>query len=394
LACGQSLRGVAQSHSVFVGFAFFDFLALAGEAEVEQWEERERTTAVEVQETDLQTIELFGVVDQTADLNPDDAIGPILDPRELYANDFSCDVRDTAQLDSRDAFFYQVRQTYAEPIELSCEVHDTSQLSSPDAGFYVVPSTDVEPIDASREVYAPKLNSLGELIYLVHETGVEPNEFFCEIHETGLKSSDIFFYMVHETDVEPVYARVIPVENVDPQSANVSAFRKNLRGVPKRALKRSPSRRTSGAEQRDGQGQDPASRSQDAGPGHDFTLSHDNLERESTKAPIGLTGCSSQRTRFFGGRLRRGRDEPSRVRYDTRKGGRYMGAKRVTRWVAEEIRSRRARGETILTLDVRTPDARVVHPYEIPGSSWLPLAEVVQHSTALPRDAAIVAYCT
>ena len=71
-----------------------------------------------------------------------------------------------------------------------------------------------------------------------------------------------------------------------------------------------------------------------------------------------------------------------------------MGVKRVTRWVAEEIRSRRARGEAILPLDVRTPDARVVHPYEIPGSRWLPLSEVVQHSTALPREVTIVAYCT
>lgn len=71
-----------------------------------------------------------------------------------------------------------------------------------------------------------------------------------------------------------------------------------------------------------------------------------------------------------------------------------MAAKRITRWAPEEVRSRRARGEAILTLDVRTSDARVVHPYEIPGSRWLPLAEVVQHSTALPRDAAIVAYCT
>jgi len=40
-----------------------------------------------------------------------------------------------------------------------------------------------------------------------------------------------------------------------------------------------------------------------------------------------------------------------------------MGAKRITRWAAEEIRSRRAQGEAILTLDVRTPDARVVHPF-------------------------------
>ncbi len=71
-----------------------------------------------------------------------------------------------------------------------------------------------------------------------------------------------------------------------------------------------------------------------------------------------------------------------------------MAAKRVTRWAPKELRSRRARGEAILTLDVRTPDARVVHPYEIPGSRWLPLSEVVQHSAALPRDTTIVAYCT
>ena len=71
-----------------------------------------------------------------------------------------------------------------------------------------------------------------------------------------------------------------------------------------------------------------------------------------------------------------------------------MGAKRVTRWAAEELRSRRAQGEAILTLDVRTPDARVVHPYEIPGSRWLPLSEVVDQVAALPRGTAIVAYCT
>jgi rhodanese-related sulfurtransferase len=71
-----------------------------------------------------------------------------------------------------------------------------------------------------------------------------------------------------------------------------------------------------------------------------------------------------------------------------------MGAKRITRWAAEELRSRRAQGEAILPLDVRTPDARVVHPYEIPGSRWLPLSEVVNQAAALPRDAAIIAYCT
>ncbi len=71
-----------------------------------------------------------------------------------------------------------------------------------------------------------------------------------------------------------------------------------------------------------------------------------------------------------------------------------MVVKKVTRLVAEELRSRRAQGEAILTLDVRSPDARVVHPYEIPGSRWLPLSEVVEQAGALPRGTAIVTYCT
>ncbi len=71
-----------------------------------------------------------------------------------------------------------------------------------------------------------------------------------------------------------------------------------------------------------------------------------------------------------------------------------MQAKTVTRWTPEELRVRRARGESLLTLDVRTHDARVVLPYEIPGSRWLPLAEVVEQASELPRDTAIVTYCT
>jgi rhodanese-related sulfurtransferase len=66
----------------------------------------------------------------------------------------------------------------------------------------------------------------------------------------------------------------------------------------------------------------------------------------------------------------------------------------VVRLAPEELRSRRARGEAILPLDVRTTDARSVHPYEIPGTRWLPLAQVVEHAAALPRDTAIVTYCT
>ena len=71
-----------------------------------------------------------------------------------------------------------------------------------------------------------------------------------------------------------------------------------------------------------------------------------------------------------------------------------MAVQQVARLRAEELRSRRSQGETILILDVRSPDARVVHPYEIPGSRWLPLSAVVDQVAALPRGSAIVVYCT
>lgn len=71
-----------------------------------------------------------------------------------------------------------------------------------------------------------------------------------------------------------------------------------------------------------------------------------------------------------------------------------MAVQQVARLMADELRTRRARGEAILVLDVRSPDARVVHPYEIPGSRWLPLSEVVDQVAALPRGPAIVVYCT
>ena len=61
----------------------------------------------------------------------------------------------------------------------------------------------------------------------------------------------------------------------------------------------------------------------------------------------------------------------------------------------EELRARRAAaaGEVVV-LDVRTADARVVQPVQIPGARWLPLADVVRHAASLPRDATIVTYCT
>jgi hypothetical protein len=87
-------------------------------------------------------------------------------------------------------------------MEISCEIPGLRQLKSPDAFIYYVRDTDVDPV-----------------------------EFSCEVHAASLKSPDAFFYPVYETDVEPVQARVLPVENVDPHTANVGAFWKDLYGV-------------------------------------------------------------------------------------------------------------------------------------------------------------------
>ena len=67
------------------------------------------------------------------------------------------------------------------------------------------------------------------------------------------------------------------------------------------------------------------------------------------------------------------------------------GARRLD---PEELHTRRADGGEVVVLDVRTADARVVHPYQVPGARWMPLADVVERAPSLPRDATIVTYCT
>jgi rhodanese-related sulfurtransferase len=73
---------------------------------------------------------------------------------------------------------------------------------------------------------------------------------------------------------------------------------------------------------------------------------------------------------------------------------RAAGSGAVNRLSAGELRARRAAGGEVVVVDVRTADARMVNPAQIPGSLWIPLAEVVERAAALPRDATIVTYCT
>jgi rhodanese-related sulfurtransferase len=71
-----------------------------------------------------------------------------------------------------------------------------------------------------------------------------------------------------------------------------------------------------------------------------------------------------------------------------------MRAMAVPRRSPEEIRDLRAKHADVCLLDVRTRDARELHPQEIPGAHWVPLADVVEFARSLSRDIPLVAYCT
>lgn len=71
-----------------------------------------------------------------------------------------------------------------------------------------------------------------------------------------------------------------------------------------------------------------------------------------------------------------------------------MASQDAVRISPQELHDRISRGENIIILDVRTADAISVHPYQIPGARWLPLASVVEQASTLPRQAVIVSYCT
>ena len=71
-----------------------------------------------------------------------------------------------------------------------------------------------------------------------------------------------------------------------------------------------------------------------------------------------------------------------------------MQAKAVPRRSPEEVRELRAKRGDLRVVDVRTRDARELHPQEIPGTQWVPLADVVEYAHSWPRDIPLVTYCT
>ena len=66
----------------------------------------------------------------------------------------------------------------------------------------------------------------------------------------------------------------------------------------------------------------------------------------------------------------------------------------VTRVTAEEIKERMARGEQFTFVDTRNPQAWGAAETKLPGAVRVPADEVAQHLSEIPRDRAIITYCT
>lgn len=68
-----------------------------------------------------------------------------------------------------------------------------------------------------------------------------------------------------------------------------------------------------------------------------------------------------------------------------------MGATRVT---VDEVKERMDRGEQFTFADTRNPQAWGEADTKLPGAIRVPADEVEQHLDEIPRDRAIITYCT
>ncbi len=66
----------------------------------------------------------------------------------------------------------------------------------------------------------------------------------------------------------------------------------------------------------------------------------------------------------------------------------------VERVGVQELAARLESGEPLLLLDVRRREAWAAEGGGIPGAVWLPLDEVPERARDLPRDRAVVVYCS
>jgi rhodanese-related sulfurtransferase len=76
---------------------------------------------------------------------------------------------------------------------------------------------------------------------------------------------------------------------------------------------------------------------------------------------------------------------------DNQQSSQSMAATRVT---VDEVKERMDRGEPFAFVDTRNPGAWDEADTKLPGAIRVPADEVEQHLTEIPRDRAVITYCT
>lgn len=66
----------------------------------------------------------------------------------------------------------------------------------------------------------------------------------------------------------------------------------------------------------------------------------------------------------------------------------------ATRVTVDEVKERMERGEQFTFLDTRNPQAWGEADTKLPGAFRVPADEVEQHLDEIPRDRAVITYCT
>jgi len=69
-------------------------------------------------------------------------------------------------------------------------------------------------------------------------------------------------------------------------------------------------------------------------------------------------------------------------------------AMEATRVTVDEVRERMERGEPFAFVDTRNPQAWAEADTKLPGAVRVPADEVEQHLQEIPRDRAVITYCT
>ena len=71
-----------------------------------------------------------------------------------------------------------------------------------------------------------------------------------------------------------------------------------------------------------------------------------------------------------------------------------MTAVEATRVTVDEVKERMERGEQFAFVDTRNPQAWGESDVKLPGAVRVPAGELDQHLDEIPRDRAVITYCT